>query len=244
MRLPRLRSVDKYKAPYPLNKFPQGFALTLGREVVYHLATRGCSRLEGPDWECMFATIIGAKWKPSNIGLDDVALGNTTWGAKTVKNAHPSRAKTIRLISGRNAPVFSFGKAVPDDYDPVATGRDVLAIWNARVKQVRERFRNVRTVILIKSENLLELAVFEIETVEHDPSCFDWKRNVRNNLEGARKEDGEHVFTWQPHGSQFTIVERVPKNRLAIKLKAPPSLDKESVLDSIAFDESWVEVLE
>jgi hypothetical protein len=50
------------------------------------LATKGRPSLEGEEWEKIFASSIGAEWKPSNIGLDDVVLGNTAWGAKTVKN--------------------------------------------------------------------------------------------------------------------------------------------------------------
>jgi hypothetical protein len=51
---PKLRTVEKYTPPYPLNKFPNKFALNLGRELVYLLASRGTSRLEGEDWEETF----------------------------------------------------------------------------------------------------------------------------------------------------------------------------------------------
>ena len=56
---PRLRSVEKYKPEYPLNKFPKGFALLLGKEIVYLLATRSEPRLEGSDWEEIFSRCIG-----------------------------------------------------------------------------------------------------------------------------------------------------------------------------------------
>ena len=79
---PRLRTVEKYKPPYPLNKFPKEFPLNLGRELVYLLASRGTTRLEGPDWEEIFARLVGAQWKPSNVGLDDVILQQTAWGSK------------------------------------------------------------------------------------------------------------------------------------------------------------------
>ena len=62
---PKLRTVEKYKPPYPLNKFPKEFPLNLGRELVYLLASRGTTRLEGPDWEEIFARLVGAEWKPS-----------------------------------------------------------------------------------------------------------------------------------------------------------------------------------
>ncbi|UML81082.1 hypothetical protein [Leptospira kirschneri] len=82
---PRLRNVEKVKAPYLINEFPNEFGFNLGREIVYLLATKGKPVLEGSDWEEMFANCVGAEWKPSNVGLDDVVLGNCCWGTKTVK---------------------------------------------------------------------------------------------------------------------------------------------------------------
>lgn len=106
---PKLRNVEKYTPPYPLNEFPSNFAYDLGKEIVYLLASRGNPRLEGSDWEEIFARLVGAAWKPSNVGLDDVILQQTAWGAKTVKNRRPSTVSKIRLISGRNSPIYSFG---------------------------------------------------------------------------------------------------------------------------------------
>lgn len=240
---PRLRTVEKYKPPYPLNHFPRNFAYKLGREIVYFLASRGTPRLEGSDWEEIFSRLIGAKWKPSNVGLDDVVLEQTAWGAKTVKNRKPSAASKIRLISGRNSPVYSFGDREVSECDPNILGEKVLAIWNERVASIRRLFTHVRTVVLIKSNDLLELAVFEYETVIYSPDQFIWKWNKRRNLEGFSKSKNEHKFTWQPHGSQFTIIEYVPADRLAISIKQPPILDKETVLKTLRFDQSWVTIL-
>lgn len=77
MQSPKLRTVEKYAPPFPLNKFPKEFPYLLGREIVYLLATRVTPRLEGPDWEEIFARLIGGRWKPSNVGLDDVLLEQT-----------------------------------------------------------------------------------------------------------------------------------------------------------------------
>ena len=88
-KFPRLRTVEKVKPPYPLNKFSSDFGFKLGREVVYLLAAKGKAVLEGPEWEEIFANCVGAKWKPSNVGLDDVVLGSCAWGAKTVKSSRP-----------------------------------------------------------------------------------------------------------------------------------------------------------
>ena len=34
---PRLRTVDKVKPPYPLNKFSKDFGYKLGKELIFHL---------------------------------------------------------------------------------------------------------------------------------------------------------------------------------------------------------------
>ncbi len=242
-KTPRLRNVEKYHPPYPLNKFPKNFAVNLGREIVYLLASRGNARLEGSDWEEIFARLVGAKWKPSNIGLDDIVLEQTAWGAKSVKNRKPSTVSKVRLISGRNSPVYSFGDKEVSECDPNELGEKVLSIWNERVAGIRKHYKHVRTVVLIKSDDLLELAAFEFETIIYSEDQFWWQWNERNNLEGFSKSSDQHIFTWQPHGSQFTIIENVPNERLAIKINKPPILDRDTVLKSIKFDESWVQII-
>lgn len=243
MKEPKIRTVEKYKPPYPLNQFSSDFALNLGREVIYLLASRGTPRLEGTDWEEIFARLINAQWKPSNVGLDDIVLEQTAWGAKTVKNANPFTATQVRLISGRNSPVYSFGDREVSECEPNELGEKILAIWNERVAGVRKIYKHLRTVVLIKSDNLLEMSVFEFDTIMYLETGYFWKWNKRNNLEGFKKATKEHIFTWQPHGSQFTIIEEVPKNRLAIKIKQPPTLDKNLVLKALKFDNSWVQII-
>ena len=76
MKEPRLRTVNKAVAPFELNKFPSKFIDTLAKEIVYMQATKSSMSLEGNEWEQIFAECIGAEWKPSNVGLDDVVLDN------------------------------------------------------------------------------------------------------------------------------------------------------------------------
>lgn len=239
---PRLRTVDKSFPPFPLNKFSNDFPFILGKELVYLLASKGKPILEGPEWEAIFAICIGAQWSPSNVGLDDVILGNTAWGAKTVKAPNPASQKKVRLISGRNSPVYSFGETIDIGHDPNTVGKSVLEIWNERVSAVREKFQNLRTVVLVKSNNLTEVVVFEFDTIRYDPELFVWEWNKNGNLCGIEKSTTEHRFTWQPHGSQFTIIEEVPNNSLHIKIREPAPLNKQDVLDTLGFDESWVSI--
>lgn len=241
MEEPRLRTVEKFKPPYPLNEFPSGFALNLGKEIVYHLATKSAA-LEGPEWEAMFARLIGADWKPSNVGLDDIVLGDCAWGAKTVKNPRPFTTAKVRLISGRNAPIYSFDTTDVRKADVQELGKQILSIYNSRVWAVRKKYRHLRTVVLIKGDDLTDLSVFEFETVALNEGDFTWGWNKNKNLEGC-DSSGNHCFTWQPHGSQFTIVESVPKSRLRIEVKRPAPLPRDLVLTHVGFDANWVRTI-
>jgi hypothetical protein len=238
---PRLRTVDKVKPPYPLNQFPADFGNKLGKEIVYLLATKSTPSLEGSEWEQIFASCIGAEWKPSNAGLDDVIWNICAWGAKTVKSPYPHKTQKVRLISGRNSPAYSF-----DQKDLAAEaqsmGNDVLKIWNARVEAIRSKFAHLRTVVLIKSNDLTELAVFESETMLYPLDKYAWSRNKDGNLVAYDKGTNNHRFTWQPHGSQFTIIEYVPTECLLIKVKPPLKLDKDEVLKALNFENNWITV--
>ena len=239
---PKLRTVNKSVAAFPLNEFPKDFPFLLGKELIYLLASKGKSELEGSDWESIFASCIGADWKPSNVGLDDVIMGNTAWGAKTVKATKPSTQKKVRLISGRNSPIYSFGERIDTKANPNTVGSLILDIWNERVSAIREKFKHLRTIVLIKSSDLSEVVVFEFETIRYDNELFKWEWNKNNNLVGSKKKSGEHRFTWQPHGSQFTILEDVPETSLVINIKQPKTLDKEKILTALGFDKSWITV--
>lgn len=240
---PKLRTAEKHKPPYQLNHFPSGFHLGLGKELIYLLATRVTPRLEGSDWEEIFSRLIGGRWKPTNVGLDDVLLERCAWSAKTVKSANPHRVKRVRLISGRNSPTYSYDAEQIRDENPAKIGEMVLNIWNARVSDVRGRYEHLRTVVLVKSEDLLEVSAFEFNTVMYQPEEFVWSWNKNKNLVGNHKRSGVHTFTWQPHGAQFTIVEKVPEERLSIRIKQPPALDRDGTLEVLKFDESWITIL-
>jgi hypothetical protein len=240
-RKPRLRTANKISCPYPLGEFPPGFARLVGEQIIYLLYTKQVVSLEGEEWERMFAAAIGAKWKRSNIGLDDIVLDNCAWGAKTVKSNNPWQSSAVRLISGRNSPFYSYGSSVGVDSDPHRLGEEVLKIWNARIESMRNQYPHTRRAVLIRSGDLLKLTIYETETVRYDPDLCQWRFNKNHNLEGWRGE--EHMFTWQPHGSQFTIIERVPDKKLCLKLRNPGKMDGGAVLKMLGVDGSWIEVV-
>ncbi len=243
---PRLRTVNKAVAPYPINNFPKSFIEKFTEEMIYLHATKHPVSIEGEEWEQIFALCIGADWKPSNVGLDDVVLDNCCWSAKTVKSnlKNLGAQKEVRLISGRNSPTYSFGESGigPDTTDPNEIGKMVLEIWNERVSGIRQIFKFARTVVLVKGENHEEFLIFEADTVRYEPERFHFAWNSRGNLEGYENETQKHRFTWQPHGSQFTIIEEIPKNRLHLKITPPERISKEAVLDSVGYEftDYWV----
>ena len=146
------------------------------------------------------------------------------------------------MISGRNSPVYSFDDKIDTKADANIVGKSVLDIWNGRVSAVREKFQNLRTVVLIKYNDLTEVVVFEFDTIRYDPELFVWEWNKKSNLVGIEKSTKEHRFTWQPHGSQFTIIEDIPAKSLIIRIKEPKPLDKDKVLRALGFDKSWLTV--
>lgn len=245
MNGPKLRTVNKAVAPFDLNKFPVKFVDAFAREIAYLMATRQSMSLEGNDWEQIFAICVGADWKPSNVGLDDVVLNNCCWGAKTVfTNAKDiSSQKKVRLVCGRNSPIFSFGVDRITGEDPNIIGKMVLDIWNERVSSVRQIFKFVRTVVLVKAKNFSEFLIFELDTIRYDPELYYFLWNKNNNLEGYEKGSCKHKFTWQPSGSQFTILEEIPDGKLHIRIKRPQLIDKETLLQTVKFDSSWYTII-
>lgn len=240
---PRLRTVNKAVPPFPINKFPAKFIEQFGAEIVYKLATKETMSLEGNEWEQIFAHCVGAEWKPSNVGLDDVVLDNCCWGAKTVYASRKELAKqqTVRLICGRNSPIFSFGEdETSANADPDHIGHQILEIWNERVSAVRQIFKFVRTVVLVKSKDYSDFLIFETDTVRYDPDMYQFSWNRNKNLEGKDKKTGEHKFTWQPHGAQFTVLEHIPADRLHLQVRHPAPIDKDLILKSTGYDKSWV----
>lgn len=244
---PRLRTVNKATPPFPINRFPAKFIEEFGAEIAYMLATKETMALEGNEWEQIFAHCVGAAWKPSNVGLDDVVLDNCCWGAKTVyaSGKNLKAQKQVRLICGRNSPIFSFGEEeISPSADPDHIGKLVLDIWNERVSGVRQLFKFVRTVVLVKSKDFSDFLIFETDTVRYDPELYRFTWNPRGNLEGIEKATGVHKFTWQPHGAQFTVVENIPDDRLHLQVRKPDKIDPKVILNHIGYDKAWVHVFD
>ena len=165
------------------------------------------------------------------------------WSMKTVKSKKPHRTNDgVRLISGRCSPDYSYGITDPHE-DIQKTGRAVLNIWNERVNIAQDYYNPLRTSVLVRSEDLLTFSLFEEENHRYVANQYRWEENKNGNLIGIDIETGKQQFTWQPHGSQFTIHTIIPQNAVLFKIKEPPTLDVEDTLRQIRFTEDWIEIL-
>ncbi len=226
------------RSPYNLNEIPNDLIVKLGGYLVY-LIYAGRKDITGDDFGDAFAYALHGNHLASPLGIADVELDKLAWSAKTVKQNNPFNAKTVRLISGRCSPDYSYGITDPHE-DVQKTGTAVLNIWNERVNIAQDNYAAVRTAILIRSYDLLSYVLFEEENHRYRTSDYTWSTNKNGNLIGVSKETGEPCFTWQPHGSQFTIHTSVPESAKRFKLKKPPTIDACRVLKNLNFDESWI----
>jgi hypothetical protein len=150
--------------------------------------------------------------------------------------------KKVRLISGRNSPDYSVGISDPRA-NPSITGQAVLTIWNERVNQAMDEYEDLRIAVLVRNIAAKEFVVFEEVAQRFTPDDFEWAFNRNENLEGKDKVTGRHCFTWQPHGSQFTIIRMVPGSARQFSIGPNvPQVEPEDILNHIQFQESWVRI--
>lgn len=138
--------------------------------------------------------------------------------------------------------MYSFGN---EDYfsDVQETGDQILQIWNARVEEATQQYPQLRTIVLIRDMETLRFKVFEQPTVQFDTSEYEWTLNSRNNFVGHSRNSERHTFTWQPHGSQFTILRQVSASARSFQVKKPDALDPEQTLRTLGYSDSWVKFL-
>ncbi|GIV02412.1 MAG: hypothetical protein KatS3mg015_1242 [Fimbriimonadales bacterium] len=245
MRPPRRRrTTRKYVPPYELNELPVEALTAIAKDLIARRVLREASGgdISGAEWERMFASAIGGEWHNSVNGLDDVRLNDCAWAVKSVKKDRPDRQRRLRLICGRNSIHYSYGITDPTKLDPSDIGARVLEIWNDRVAEALSSYRELRTVVFIRSDDLERIVLFEMPTMTYDAEQFEWKWNNRKNLVGLK--DGKNCFTWQPHGAQFTIHVEVPEVRHLVRISIPSdvvSIRRDDLLDLIDFREHWIE---
>lgn len=243
MRHPRLRDGHRLITSeiYPINEIPDDIIVKIAGYFTYLLYV-GRKDISGSDWGDAFANAIDGIHLDSPIGIADVVKNKMAWSMKTVKTKNVFKATNVRLISGRCSPDYSYGISDPHE-DIEKTGRAVIGIWNERVNLALDNYNPVRTSVLVRSEDCLEFCLFEEETHRYPSNDFHWEVNANGNLVGRNIETGDVKFTWQPHGSQFTIYTKIPKSAIKFRIRKPPVLLPEDILKNLGFDSSWVEIL-
>lgn len=229
---------------YPLGDIPEEIVRKIGRLIIYWLST-GLEDISGDLFADIFASAADGEHLKSPEGLVDVCWKQCGWSVKTVQHKDPLDAvgKSVRIIAGRNSPKFS--KDIDNPMaDPQETGKAVLEIWNERVKQSKARYSTTRRIVMLRNMQKLQFALYETELVQFSIRNYQWKFNRRSNLEGFEKASpSNHVFTWQPHGAQFTIIDD-PGALVKFEVtKRPNPLGVDEVLRAQGFDENWVRVL-
>ncbi len=111
------------------------------------------------------------------------------------------------------------------------------------MEEATQQYPQLRTIVLVRNMDDFRFKVFEIPTTQFDPSDYSWSLNVRNNLEGRTVQNKVHTFTWQPHGSQFTIIRQVSGSARSFEVRKPGTLDPQQVLASLGYVNDWVTFL-
>lgn len=243
MERPKLRD-NKKRGPfelYPLGQIPNEMLYEMGKQFAYKYLV-GVRDLTGSDWGDVFAAGIGGVHLDSPLGLADVVYESQCWSVKTVKHAKPHTQGKVRIISGRCSPDYSYGITDPHE-DVQKTGTAVLSIYNERINVAKDKYESLRVAVLIRNFDTFEFSIFEHDICRYVTTEYEWRENKENNLEGIDRATGKHCFTWQPHGSQFTVLYDVPASVIRFSVKQPPVLDIERTLEQVGFAPSWVTVL-
>ena len=243
MKHPKLRDGRKLVTSevYPINEIPDEVIFKVAGYFAYLLYV-GRKDISGNDWGDAFAKAIGGIHLDSPVGIADVVKGKMAWSMKTVKTKDPLTAKKVRLISGRCSPDYSYGITDPH-VDIEKTGRAVLGIWNERINIALDNYNPVRTLVLVRSEDCLNFCLFEEDIHRYPTNDYVWSVNSNGNLIGKSIATDKTAFTWQPHGSQFTIHEDIPYNSVRFTLRKPPVISQEAVLSTIGFTDDWVKII-
>lgn len=240
---PRLRGASKRRRePYPLGEIPDGVVMGICKQIVHRLAI-GHKDLSGDDFGDIFAEAIEGEHRNSPLGIADVVSNECAWSVKTVKANNPFTKKNIRIISGRNSPDYSLGISNPRK-DVNATGRAVLSIWNERINEAMGSHDQLRVAVFIRNMEKREFALFEQEARRYVADDYEWEINKKGNFEGYEKMTRERMFTWQPHGAQFTIHRQVPAAVRQFRIVPEvPAIEAKHILRLARYSDDWVQTI-
>ncbi len=238
---PKLKGGAKQRSePYPLGEIPRETVLLIGKQIVHRLAI-GHADITGDDFGGIFARAIEGEHRSSPLGIADVVWNGCAWSVKTVQHSNPFDATALRLISGRNFPDYSLGISDPRK-NITDTGRAVLSIWNSRVNEALDQHDDLRVAVLVRNMGAREFVLFEDEAERYIADNYRWEVNKWGNFEGYDIVTDTRRFTWQPHGSQFTIQRTVPTAATKFRISPNvPIIAFEHILKLAQYRDDWIE---
>jgi hypothetical protein len=207
-------------------------AQELGKGLTFLLATRGRLELDNEEWARMLE--LAMRTESPGRAILRRARCFRVW--HTFEIHHVGLANTLHLPVDYDK---AGGECVAD---PNRLGAMILEAWNKSLTIVCG-FDEERFSVLFAGKDSSSAVFFEVPIIPFEPSEYDWDWNEDDGLDGYVKGTGVQRFSWQPHGSQFTVISRVPDNRLKLRIRRPQLLDRDSVLKQLKFDPSWVEIV-
>ena len=105
-------------------------------------------------------------------------------------------------------------------------------------------YNQLRVAVLVRNFGARTFLLFEEDTQRYNYSEFTWAFNKNGNLVGRSQDEKETArFTWQPHGSQFTIHRTVPASAKRFSInREVPTIEPDTVLTAIGFDRDWITI--
>lgn len=112
------------------------------------------------------------------------------------------------------------------------------------MNEAHGEYDDLRIVVMLRNIAKLEFLLMEHEAHRYTPSDYVWGLKSGRNFIGRDAATGVHRFTWQSSGSQFTIHHAIPASARRFRIvRQPPIVGEQAVLDSISFDESWIQTV-
>jgi hypothetical protein len=236
---------------HPFNEISNEFIYEFAKKIISKKSV-GIDRIEGKAFEKFICEIFKTKWKGSNDGLIDAEIQNVGFSVKSLLFNFPlakkdGNHKVFRVCIGRCSPIFFNDSYIgKNNTSPKEAAKIILSIWNERLLKAKNKCKEFRSITILKSEDLEHWCIFETKPSIYNVDSFSWNWSTRKNkgklttnLEGI---NGEIKLTWQPHGSQFSLTQPVPKNNRVFTIKNHQIISETAILKSVGFNSNWIKI--
>jgi hypothetical protein len=190
-------------------------------------------------FEEITANVLGGVRLEARKGLIDVHKKTCGWSLKTVKANKPYECRRVRLISGRHG-LRDYNIKNPWR-NAQNSGNKVLTIYNKKVIEAANAFKDVPLLALIRNAIKQEFVLFEEPLRLVEPRQYVWVFNENDNIEAFDRK-GVHRFTFQPRGAQFTMVKNVPVDAVRFKINQRlEPIDKQNWIENLRLEDGWIQ---